>query len=366
MDTYEKKYKDALEWMREMYPCLTDSLREDADYYFPELRESEDERALRIIKKRMCYDPVPISDEDRRIVENWLEKQKEPHYTKRNALFDKCVENCDPEVMKSVSDEVDEMLEKEQKPIQTSEEKEYIRTLKSLISDFIRDKQPEDVIFYQKIYDWLDGRHIEQEPNIELIQRSWYMEGYHDREFGKEPKWIIKTGEGGPKHELNPRYGEPLFTKQNPVKWTELTWKDIVELEGIINNVHYEFRNGIGQESFGKEVLEKFREYKGEYLDEIEQKPAEWSEEDEKRIQRICDFLWKNRKGDTDTIYQIEKDADWLKSLRPDSYKNCNSRWKPSEEQMKALHDGIEWDEERADDYDRLMQSLYHDLMQLK
>ena len=48
-----------------------------------------------------------------------------------------------------------------------------------------------------------------------------------------------------------------------------------------------------------------------------EQKPAEWSEEDEKRIQRICDFLWKNRKGDTDTIYQIEKDADWLKSLRP-------------------------------------------------
>ena len=45
------------------------------------------------------------------------EKQKEPHYTKRNALFDKCVENCDPEVMKEVSDKVDEMLQKEQKPI---------------------------------------------------------------------------------------------------------------------------------------------------------------------------------------------------------------------------------------------------------
>ena len=46
------------------------------------------------------------------------EKQKEPHYTKRNALFDKCVENCDPEVMKEVSDKVDEMLAKEQKPIE--------------------------------------------------------------------------------------------------------------------------------------------------------------------------------------------------------------------------------------------------------
>ena len=66
------------------------------------------------------------------------------------------------------------------------------------------------------------------------------------------------------------------------------------------------------------------------------QKPAEWSEEDEKRIQRIYDFLWKNRKGDTDTIYQIEKDAEWLKSPRPDSYKNCNSRWKPSKEQPEV------------------------------
>lgn len=38
--------------------------------------EKEDEMALRIIKKRMCYDPVPISDEDRRIVENWLKRKE--------------------------------------------------------------------------------------------------------------------------------------------------------------------------------------------------------------------------------------------------------------------------------------------------
>lgn len=45
----------------------------------------------------------------------YLERQKEPHYTKRNELFDQCVANCDPEVMKEVSDNVDEMLRKEQK-----------------------------------------------------------------------------------------------------------------------------------------------------------------------------------------------------------------------------------------------------------
>ena len=68
--------------------------------------------------------------------------------------------------------------------------------------------------------------------------------------------------------------------EEKPINWTELTWEDINELEDIINKVHYEFRNGIGQESFGKEVLEQFREYKGdEYLDGIEEKPVEWSRE---------------------------------------------------------------------------------------
>lgn len=61
-----------------------------------------------------------------------------------------------------------------------------------------------------------------------------------------------------------------------------------------------------------------------------EQKPA-WSEEDSKRLQRIIDFLWHNRKGDTDTIYQQEQDVDWLKSLRP------QKQWKPTKEQMDAL-----------------------------
>ena len=41
-----------------------------------------------------------------------------------------------------------------------------------------------------------------------------------------------------------------------------LTWQDIIYLEDLMAKVHYEFRNGIGQESFGKEVLERFIEHK--------------------------------------------------------------------------------------------------------
>lgn len=76
-------------------------------------------------------------------------------------------------------------------------------------------------------------------------------------------------------------YDSPKTEEQKSVEWTELTWKDIVELERIINNVHYDFSAGIGQESFGKEVLERFRSTKGiEYLDEAEQKY--WREEEQK------------------------------------------------------------------------------------
>lgn len=38
---------------------------------------------------------------------------------------------------------------------------------------------------------------------------------------------------------------------------------------------------------------------------------------------------------------QYQSAIDWLKSLRPDSYKNCNSRWKPSEEQMDWLESAV-------------------------
>lgn len=52
--------------------------------------------------------------------------------------------------------------------------------------------------------------------------------------------------------------------KEQPIQISALTWKDINDLERIINNVHYEFRNGIGEKSFGEEVLERFREERDE------------------------------------------------------------------------------------------------------
>lgn len=52
--------------------------------------------------------------------------------------------------------------------------------------------------------------------------------------------------------------------EQKPIKWDELTWEDINDLETIMNEVHSDFRNGIGEKSFGLEVLERFRYNKGD------------------------------------------------------------------------------------------------------
>ena len=58
---------------------------------------------------------------------------------------------------------------------------------------------------YRDALDWLEEQK-EQKPNIELIQRSWYMEGYQDREHGMEPMYLIEHL----KYKVNPNYGKPL------------------------------------------------------------------------------------------------------------------------------------------------------------
>lgn len=85
--------------------------------------------------------------------------------------------------------------------------------------------------------------------------------------------------------------------EQKPVnnpKWNELTWKDINELEEIINHVHYEFRNGISAEGFGKEVLEQFRNMKEDAeVDACEQKPSmiQWKGDN---LKEVIDFTGKS------------------------------------------------------------------------
>ena len=96
------------------------------------------------------------------------------------------------------------------------------------------------------------------------------------------------------------------------------------------------------------------------------QKPAEWSLTDATFIEEIDETLFMAEAGRNEVVKnQIERERNWLKSL-PDNYKKCNSRWKPSEEQMAALlnAEGLV----RANNYQenaKILASLYEDLKKL-
>lgn len=85
-----------------------------------------------------------------------------------------------------------------------------------------------------------------------------------------------------------------------------------------------------------KSIVKAMKE--GVRLGKEEQKPAQWSEEDEKHINIILRVLdrqqcWDGATGKKFNPYQDE--IDWLKSLRPKPH------WKPSEEQIDALKNVI-------------------------
>lgn len=125
---YEKAYKAAkrlaAHWIENGCEATEKILLETI---FPELKASEDEKMR---KKAIEYIDAFVPYDDKEEIIAYLERQKE------------------------------------QKPIKTLEEREYVKTLKGLVSDFVRDRGDSitDVDYYQRIYDWLDGRYIEQKP----------------------------------------------------------------------------------------------------------------------------------------------------------------------------------------------------------
>ena len=75
---YERKYNEALSWMHEIYPTLKAADKEDAEHYFPELKESEDERIRKWILDGLdFYSDAIGAPEDHKKAIAYLERQKE-------------------------------------------------------------------------------------------------------------------------------------------------------------------------------------------------------------------------------------------------------------------------------------------------
>ena len=184
------------------------------------------------------------------------ENQKEPHYTKRNELFDKCVENCDPATMKEVSDYVEK--QKEQKPIT------IVRIPKFRVGDII------------------------QHVPLEKWDRSRRITSIDEDGYYYDTKHLGDNFSGG---------------------FIGFSFEDEYEL--------------------------------------VEQKTAEWSEEDERMLNGIVER--GNSEIPKGECGLTPNQVAWLKSLRPS--------WKPSEEQMKAL--------EECGECKRCVKELYEQLKKI-
>ena len=115
-------------------------------------------------------------------------------------------------------------------------------------------------------------------------------------------------------------------------------------------------KNGYGYVAFedGYDWLEKNLEY-------MKPNKQEWSEEDEKMIERLITRLnwitYNTRTDGTSPNITFLEEIDWLKSLRPQPH------WKPSEEQMEALRKSIE--KMTLPCGNKALETLYEDLRKL-
>lgn len=291
----------------------------------PELRESEDERIIRAIIDALYSHTNSINLLSSRgyqmgDIEAWLEKQKE----------------CLADNNKTSTDE-DERIRKEINILYSD--------IDACITELLKARTDKDSESEGKALFKMEGLMVATLQDLSCI------EDYLEKQ--KEPENTSAST-------MAPSCWQK---EQKPIKWTDLTWKDIVELEGIINNVHYDFSAGIGQESFGKEVLERFRSTKGiEYLDEAEQKcwrivlpqphyafeeeqkeqKSDWSDEDKEALDMCLDAIpkrWKTKSGVLLT--------KWLKDnihLQP------KQEW--SEEDERIILDSI------IDDYEKAAKSF--------
>lgn len=73
-----------------------------------------------------------------------------------------------------------------------------------------------------------------------------------------------------------------------------------------------------------------------------EQKPAEWSEEDEEMLNSCISSIEESKENryaykETDGDTSYDREVDWLESLRNRVGKESLQSWKPSEEQMDVF-----------------------------
>jgi hypothetical protein len=249
--------------------------------------------------------------------------------------------------------------------VHTDEEKEYIRTIKSIISDFIRDKKPENLAYYQRIYDWLDGRHVPFSYGHENGKSTEWAE------LQSEFKNINEAFEDGKKEVIDhpDKYGltkqktpDPVFSKQEyesyPIISTDTTSAKPVErsleddhiigfVYDLLNEIEWKDDWAMSKEECLR-LLSNYSPQKftgvtinGEPIPtetkSVDIPLAEWSEEDEEMRDTCIDLLKHFPRPCGEVIGPWKDCTAWLKSLPEKFVLQPKQEWSEEDEHIANI-----------------------------
>lgn len=310
-----KKYDEALEWMRELYPGLHGATKEDAEHYFPELKDSEDERIRKFLLRlanRCAENSIDfLGDIKKKDVIAWLERQKEQPKEelvyRMNGLMQEYIKEGEDDAEKEhrlkcyqlfwdALEDADFFEQKEQKSITINQDEK----------EFLADEITAFLCNYDKEFDGED-------PVPSEVAEHFYL-------LGKQAQ------------------------EQNPVEWSE---EDKAMIDDIIFSLP-RMANGSIEilPSVAKSYSERLKSLKdrGNFPKSNTNSLSEWSEEDEKMRINILNALTPhlvysvgNGTYTGASTYRYGDEIRWLKSL------SSKLHWKPSEEQIEALSETIEF-----------------------
>lgn len=224
------------------------------------------------------YEPAGSSEDYARWLA-WLEKQKPIELNQddekiRKAIlnyFTKCWENCKDDVCGIHVEDAIAWLEMQVEPQDKGEISDGYHTFNELYNYRMLynagffNLLPKEWVHKSKKHhngeECFGGGWFIVMANLPTGQISNHYELKDWDLFHIQEKEVADEWDGHTPQEAAERLHKFLLEKQNEeksVNWNVLTWEDINDLESIMNEVHSDFRHGIGQKSFGLEVLERF------------------------------------------------------------------------------------------------------------
>ena len=325
---YERKYKEVLEWMQSLYSGLHGKTKEEAEHYFPELKESKDEKIKREI---VAYINELADLKNEKIPTkwlDWLEKQKD-HIKFPNSAY-------------TSNKDVIEFANKYSHTVWGK----LMDNFKIIENYSIGCNDVSDIVLNAIIntYNWLE-KQGEKKPtlpkwkykkdHIPLLKDSLILNKYGC--VGKSPSgaivsdvWVLDYDELAklPKEELEKQGEQETLCDKCRKEHPSHSCQDITELGRCAVEHEQETDNSYCQENCkefqetGKCFADGDCKAKKEYIEQnfqennfpqIEQKPA-WSKEDDYNVQcLIAKVTYDIQKGNVGRNYKL---IDWLKSLK--------------------------------------------------